>query len=132
MLAAGNSINLVQLTKRANKLGYHTYVGKGMVLVCAAADTKGKLSESACETVSTANFHSAMTAIIAYQPSTAQAATLGIHVIAKVTVHLLHCIHTEGTSTRDVCSCLQVWLCCHLQWQGARERGAQALSGILH
>ncbi|KAL0034424.1 hypothetical protein WJX79_001493 [Trebouxia sp. C0005] len=46
----GNSINLVQLTKRANKLGYHTYVGKGMVLVCAAADTKGKLSEKACET----------------------------------------------------------------------------------
>ncbi|KAL0029999.1 hypothetical protein WJX77_012470 [Trebouxia sp. C0004] len=46
----GNSINLVQLTKRANKLGYHTYVGKGMVLVCAAADTKDKLSENACET----------------------------------------------------------------------------------
>lgn len=46
----GNSINLAQLTKRANKLGYYTYVGKGMVLVCAAADTKGKLSEDACKT----------------------------------------------------------------------------------
>jgi len=84
VLAAGNSINLVQLTKRANKLGYHTYVGKGMVLVCAAADTKGKLSENACETVSTANFHNAMTGIIAYQPSTTQAAMLGINMVAKL------------------------------------------------
>ncbi|KAL3138013.1 hypothetical protein ABBQ38_005249 [Trebouxia sp. C0009 RCD-2024] len=41
----GNSINLSQLTKRAHKLGYHTYVGKGMVLICAAANTKGKLAE---------------------------------------------------------------------------------------
>jgi len=84
VLAAGNSINLVQLTKRANKLGYHTYVGKGMVLVCAAADTKGKLSENACETVSIANLHSVMTAIIAYQPSTIQAATLGMNMVAKI------------------------------------------------
>ena len=48
---AGNSINLVQLTKRANNMGYHTYVGKGMVLICAAPDTKGKLRENSCETV---------------------------------------------------------------------------------
>lgn len=49
--SAGNSINLVQLTKRANKMGYHTYVGKGMVLICAAPDTKGKLREDSCPTV---------------------------------------------------------------------------------
>lgn len=49
--SAGNSINLVQLTKRANKMGYHTYVGKGMVLICAAPDTKGKLREDSCLTV---------------------------------------------------------------------------------
>lgn len=46
----GNSINLTQLTKQAHKMGYHTYVGKGMVLICAAADTKGKLSEDGCVT----------------------------------------------------------------------------------
>lgn len=46
----GNSINLVQLTKRAHKLAYHTYVGKGMVLICAAADTRGNLAERTCET----------------------------------------------------------------------------------
>ena len=51
-LNAGNSINLNQLTKQAHKLGYHTYVGKGMVLICAAADSQGKLTESVCETVS--------------------------------------------------------------------------------
>lgn len=50
--AAGNSINLSQLTKRAHKLGYHTYVGKGMVLICAAANTKGKLAEDGTVTVS--------------------------------------------------------------------------------
>ena len=51
MSPAGNSINLSQLTKRAHKLGYHTYVGKGMVLICAAANTKGKLAEDGSVTV---------------------------------------------------------------------------------
>ena len=46
--------------------------------------------------------------------------------------YIFTAIHTVGTSARDVCGCLQIWLCCHLQWPGARERGAQALSGILH
>ena len=49
---AGNSINLSQLNKRAQKLGYHTQVGKGMVLICAAAHTKGKLTEHEAVTVS--------------------------------------------------------------------------------
>lgn len=49
---AGNSINLSQLNKRAQKLGYHAQVGKGMVLICAAANTKGKLTEHGTVTVS--------------------------------------------------------------------------------
>lgn len=51
-LPAGNSINLSQLNKRAQKLGYHAQVGKGMVLICAAANTKGKLTEHGTVTVS--------------------------------------------------------------------------------
>lgn len=51
-MPAGNSINLSQLNKRAQKLGYHTQVGKGMVLICAAANTKGKLTEHGTVTVS--------------------------------------------------------------------------------
>lgn len=49
---AGNSINLSQLNKRAQKLGYHTQVGKGMVLICAAANTKGNLTDNDAVTVS--------------------------------------------------------------------------------
>ena len=52
VLPAGNSINVSQLNKRAQKLGYHTQVGKGMVLMCAAANTKGKLTEHGTVTVS--------------------------------------------------------------------------------
>lgn len=107
---AGNSINLSQLNKRAQKLGYHTQVGKGMVLICAAANTKGKLTEHEAVTVS-------LDLLIGFNFAKNHA----MHSSGLWQLQLLHHATKQsalgvGPAPGNLCGCIQIWIHCHFQW----------------